>query len=63
MQIPRVTTVTPEEIRHANRPSTKMLLALTATGKHIYEGTVPAAVKARRRAANKRARVARRRAR
>ena len=40
-----------------------MLLALNYTGKHIYEGTVPAAVKARRRAANKAARRARRAAR
>ena len=36
----------------------RILLALQA--KPMYEGTVPAAVKARRRAANKRARVARR---
>ena len=37
-----------------------MLLALNYTGKNIYQGTVPAAVKARRRAANKAARRARR---
>lgn len=37
-----------------------MLLALNHTGKHIYEGTVPAAVVAKRRAKNKAARAARR---
>lgn len=41
-------------------PSTQMAVALNATGKTLYAGTVPAAVKARRRAANKRARAARR---
>lgn len=42
-------------------PSGQMLLALNAQpGKHIYAGTVPAAEVARRRAANKRAKVARR---
>ena len=60
---PGVTTVTPEEIAHANRPSTKMLLALAATGKHVYEGTVPHAVKVARRRRNKAARRARRAAR
>lgn len=37
-----------------------ILFGLNQTGKHIYEGTVDPVVKARRRAANKRARVARR---
>jgi hypothetical protein len=45
------------------RVSTRMLLAMARTGRPVYEGTVPAAVKARRRAANKRARLARRSAR
>ena len=44
-------------------PATKMLSALAATRKHVYEGTVPAAVKARRRAAHKAPRRARRAAR
>ena len=52
--------VGPEDIARAGSPSTKMALALAATGKHVYEGTVPAAVKARRRAKNKVARRARR---
>lgn len=58
-----VVTVTPEEIANANRPSTQMLLALTATRRHVYGGTVPAAVKAARRRRNKAARAARRAAR
>lgn len=33
-----------------------ILLAMHRTGRHIYEGTVPQHVVARRRAANKRAR-------
>lgn len=44
----------------AQRNSTGMLLALGDTGKHVYQGTVPAHVKAKRRAQNKSARVARR---
>lgn len=52
--------VGPDDIAKASSPSTKMALALAATGKQVYEGTVPAAVVARRRAANKRARIARR---
>jgi hypothetical protein len=54
-----VTLITPEEVAHANRPSTGMLLAIGAMGKPMYEGTVPGHVKARRRAANRRARAAR----
>lgn len=42
------------------RNSTGMLVALGAMKKHLYEGTVPAAVVARRRAKNKAARAARR---
>lgn len=49
-----------DDIAKASSPSTKMALALAATGKHVYEGTVPAAVVARRRAKNKAARKARR---
>ena len=52
--------VTPEDISKANSPSTKMALALAATGKHVYEGTVSGAVRATRRAKNKAARRARR---
>jgi hypothetical protein len=52
-----------EDIQKASSPSTKMALALAATGKRVYEGTVPAAVVARRRAKNKVARKARRAAR
>lgn len=48
------------EVTEAQRTSTKMLLALARTGKHVYQGTVPGAVKSRRRAASKQARVARR---
>lgn len=55
--------VGPDDFAKAKSPATKMLLALAATGKHVYEGTVPAAVIARRRAANKRARAARKAAR
>lgn len=40
-------------------PSTQMSIALADTGKRTYEGTVPGAVVARRRAKNKRARQAR----
>ena len=39
--------------------STPMLLALNATGKHVYAGTVSPATKARRRAAGKAAKAAR----
>ena len=42
------------------RNATGMLVALAATGKHIYPGSVPGATKAHRRAKNKRARIARR---
>lgn len=41
----------------------RILAALNLTGKHIYAGTVPAAEKARRRAADKAARKARKAAR
>lgn len=51
------------EVTEAQRASTQMLLALGRLGKHVYEGTVPAHVKAKRRAANKAARAARRAAR
>ena len=53
-------TVGADDIARADSPSTKMALALAATGKRVYEGTVPAAVVARRRAKNKAARIARR---
>lgn len=60
---PGVTTVTPDDIAKATSPSTKMALALAATGKQVYEGTVSGVEKAKRRAKNKRARAARRAAR
>ena len=56
---PVVQTITPDEIRHAERASTKMLLALAATSRHLYGGTVSGAEKAKRRARGKRARAAR----
>ena len=40
-----------------------ILLGLNRTGRHIYEGTVPAAVKTDRRRKNKAARAARKAAR
>lgn len=46
-----------------NPTGAPMLMALNSTGKHVYGGTVTAAVKAKRRAANKAARRARRAAR
>ena len=57
---PRITTREDDELTTAGRASTQMLLAISMTGKHLYQGTVPGHVKARRRAANKRARAARR---
>lgn len=56
---PGVTTVAPDDIAKATSPSTKMLLALAATGRRVYEGTVPGAVKAKRREQNRAARRAR----
>lgn len=57
---PRVTTISPEEIAHANRASTQMLLAMGALRKPVYGGTVdPVTVRERRRR-NKAARCARR---
>lgn len=52
-----------DDIAKADSPSTKMALALAATGKKVYEGTVSKAVIGRRRAKNKAARKARRSAR
>lgn len=60
---PRVTTISSDEVAHAGRASTQMLLAMGAIGKPIYEGTVPGHVKARRRRQNRAARAARRAAR
>lgn len=56
----RVEVVTADDVRQATSPSTKMALALAATGRPVYEGTVPGSVVARRRARNKAARKARR---
>lgn len=53
-------TVGAEDVAKASSPATQMLLSLAATGKHVYEGTVPHAVKLHRRPANRRARAARR---
>lgn len=55
--------ITALEVTEAQSTGTKMLLALARTGKHVYAGTVPPHVIAKRRAANKRARIARRAAR
>ena len=60
---PRVTTIEADEIAHANRPSTQMLLAMGRLGKPVYEGTVSGVEKAQRRRRNKAARKARRAAR
>jgi len=57
---PGVEVVTPDDIMRAESPSTKMALALAATGKTVYGGTVPGHVKATRRRRNKAARQARR---
>ena len=52
---------TPEVEEHLDlTPKAKMLAALNRTGKHVYEGTVPANVKSARREKNKVARVSRR---
>lgn len=51
------------EVTEAQRATTKMLLALARTGKHVYEGTVSGAEKARRRAKGKAAKAARKAAR
>jgi len=48
------TATTPNPFQRA------VLFGLQRTGRHVYAGTVPATEKARRRAANKAARVARR---
>lgn len=53
------TTLNTEERSAPQSERLGLLLALNRTGKHIYEGTVPAAVKAKRRAAGKRAKAAR----
>lgn len=53
-------TVGADDIARADSPGTKMALALAATGKKVYEGTVPRAVIDRRRAKGKAARIARR---
>lgn len=47
-------------VRDFNAAAGRLLLALNHTGQHIYAGTVPAAEKARRRAANRVARKSRR---
>lgn len=52
-----------EDISKATSPSTKMALALAATGKHVYAGTVAKATILNRRRKNKAARLARRSAR
>lgn len=49
----------PDDFKGVHSTSTKMLLAMSATGKHVYGGTVAPGVKAQRRAANRRARAAR----
>lgn len=49
-----MTTITPNPYQRT------ILFGLVRTAKHVYAGTVPAAEKARRRAASKAARIARR---
>lgn len=49
-----------DDIAKASSPSTKMALALAATGKKVYEGTVSTSTIATRRRKNKAARMARR---
>ena len=60
----QVGTYSPENLDLIQTPTTKMAVALVwnreERGLHIYEGTVPAKVKAKRRAAGKAARIARR---
>lgn len=58
--VPHIDLVTPDDVRRAEGASTKMLVAMAATGRPVYPGTVPGAVRDRRRAANKAARAARR---
>lgn len=48
------------EVTDHQKSLTAMLVAMGRTGKHVYEGTVPTAVIARRRAKSKAARRARR---
>lgn len=52
--------VEPLDLSGVQSNGTKMLLALTHQGKHVYEGTVAPAEKDRRRRKNKAARQARR---
>lgn len=47
-------------MKHSTSQSTGLLVALNRSGKHIYGGTVPAHVVAKRRARNKAARISRR---
>lgn len=51
---------TPEDVAKARSPQTQMAVAMGLTGRHFYEGTVPAAVVQKRRRRNKLARAARR---
>lgn len=57
------TTLNTEQDTHIQKERLGLLLTLNRSGKHIYEGTVPAHVKAKRRAKNKAARAARKAAR
>lgn len=52
--------ITDADIDIAESPRFQMLVALSATKAHVYGGTVPAHVIAKRRAKNKAARKARR---
>lgn len=47
-------------MRETTEYQVAILVALTKTGKHVYAGTVPAHVKAKRRAKNRVARESRR---
>lgn len=55
----KVEIVTDEDRAKFTSPSTQMAVALAATGKHVYPGTVFGAEKASRRARGKRQRLAR----
>lgn len=61
-QLPWVSVASDEDLAKASSPSTKMAVALSRLA-HVYGGTVPAHVKAKRRRQNKAARIARRAAR
>jgi len=56
---PRVEIATEDDVAKITSPSTQMAVALGATGKHVYPGTVYGEEKRRRRAKGKVQRTAR----